>query len=56
MDSEILVAPLVTVVLRHVVQVLPADDRGTGHLGRNDLTAQKTTANRNKTGPRALLV
>ena len=53
---KVLVTALVAVVLRHVVQVLPADDDGTGHLGRNDLAAEETATDRNETGPGALLV
>ena len=53
---QVPVAPLVTVVLVHVVQVLPADDDGTGHLGRNDLAAEETATDRHETGPGALLV
>ena len=53
---KVLVTALVAVVLRHVVQVLPADDHRTSHLRRDDLAAQKTATNRDETGPGALLV
>ena len=56
MHRKVLVTALVAVVLRHVVQVLPADDHRTSHLRRDDLAAQKTATNRDETGPGALLV
>lgn len=55
-DGKVLVAPLVTVVLGHVVQVLPANDHSAGHLGRHNLAGQQTATDRHKTGPGALLV
>lgn len=53
---KVLVTALVAVVLRHVVQVLPADDHGAGHLGRDNLAAQQTPTDRDETSPGALLV
>lgn len=47
---------LVSVVFWYVVKVLSSDDNGTSHLGRDDLSAQDTTSDRNLTGPWALLV
>jgi hypothetical protein len=54
--SQVLVAPLVTVVLGDVVEVFTADDEGTVHLGGHNGTGQDTTTDGNETGEGALLV
>lgn len=56
MHRKVLVAALVTVVLRDVVQVLPANDHSAGHLSRDDLAAEDTATDRDQTSPWALLV
>ena len=56
MRGDVLVALLVTRVLGHKVQVLSADDDGSGHLGRDHLAGQDTATDRDETGPGALLV
>lgn len=53
---EVLVASLVTVVLGDVVKVFTADDKGTVHLGGNDLSGKDTAANAHGTGEGALVV
>jgi len=55
-SSQVLVALLVTVVLRNVVKVLAADDDGAVHLGRDDTAGQDTAADRDHTSEGALLV
>jgi len=55
-SSQVLVALLVTVVLGDVVQIISADDDGTGHLGGDDFASEYTTANRDLSGEGALLV
>lgn len=54
--GDVLVALLVSRVLGDEVKVLPADDNGTGHLGRDDLAGQDTATDGNETSPGALLV
>lgn len=56
MGREVLVASLVTVVLGDVVKVFTADDKGTVHLGGDDLSGEDTTANAHGTGEGALVV
>ena len=55
-DSEVLVALLVTGVLGDEVKVLSADDGSSVHLGGNDGTGQDTATDGDETGERALLV
>lgn len=55
-SGHVLVALLVTVVLRDVVQVLTADDDGTVHLGGDNGTTEDTATDGDKTGEGALLV
>ena len=43
-------------VLRNIVKVVPPDDDGTGHLGRNNTAGQDTAADGNIASERALLV
>lgn len=43
-------------VLGDVMQVVPADDNGTSHLGRYNAAGQDTSTDRDITGERALLV
>jgi hypothetical protein len=54
--GQVLVALLVTVVLGDVVQVVPADDQSTVHLGGDDGTSQDTSTDGDETGEGALLV
>ena len=54
--GEVLVALLVTRVLGDEVEVLPADDDGTVHLGGNDGAGQDTATDRDETSEGALLV
>lgn len=54
--SEVLVSLLVTGVLGNKVQVLPADDDGTVHLGGHDGAGQDTATDGDETGEGALLV
>ena len=56
MGGEVLVALLVTRVLGDEVEVLPADDDGTVHLGGNDGAGQDTATDRDETSEGALLV
>lgn len=56
MGGEVLVALLVPVVLRDVVEVLAADDDGAVHLGRDDGAGQDTATDGDQAGERALLV
>ena len=53
---QVLVPPLVTRVLGHEVQVLPADDERAVHLGGDDGASQDTTADGDQAGEGALLV
>lgn len=46
----------VRTVLGDVVEVIPTDDDGAGHLGGNDTASQDTTADGNITSEGALLV
>lgn len=43
-------------VLGDVVKVIPADDKGTSHLGRYNAAGQDTSTDRDVTGEWALLV
>ena len=43
-------------VFRDVMEVVPPDNDGAGHLRRNDAAGQDTTANGNVAGEGALLV
>jgi hypothetical protein len=54
--GKVLVALLVTGVLGDEVEVLPADDQGTVHLGGNNGTSQDTATDGDQTGEGALLV
>lgn len=56
MSGKVLVALLVSVVLRDVVEVVPSDDDGTVHLGRDNGAGQNTATDRNSADERALLV
>lgn len=56
MSSNVSVSLLVSVVLWNVVQVVPSDDDGSVHLGRDDSTSQNSTSDGNKTGKRTLFV
>lgn len=49
-------ALLITVVLGDVVEVVPADDEGTVHLGGDDGAGQDTATDGDETGEGALLV
>lgn len=51
-----LVALLITGILGHVVEVVTADDDGTGHLGGLHNTAEHTATDGNVAGEGALLV
>ena len=53
---QILVAPLVTVVLGHEVEVLAADDERAVHLGADDFAGKDTAADADEAGEGALLV
>jgi len=55
-SCQVLMALLVTVVLRDVVQIISADDDGAGHLGRNDLASEDTTADGDFSSEGALFV
>lgn len=55
-SSNVSVSLLVSVVLWNVVQVVPSDDDGSVHLGRDNSTSQNSTSDGNKTGERTLLV
>lgn len=54
--GDVLVALLVTVVLGDVVEVVPADDERSVHLGGDDGAGQDTTTDGDETGEGALLV
>ena len=54
--GNVLVALLVTRVLRDEVEVLAADDDGSVHLGGNDGAGQDTATDRDETSEGALLV
>lgn len=54
--GDVLVPLLVTRVLLNEVEVLPADDDRTVHLGGNDGAGKDTAADRDETGEGALLV
>lgn len=54
--GNVLVTLLVTRVLGDEVEVLSADDDGTGHLGRDNLAGEDTATDGNETSPGALLV
>ena len=56
MRCEVLVSLLVTRVLGDEVEVLAANDQSTVHLGRDNSTCKDTTADRDETSERALLV
>ena len=43
-------------VLRDIVEVVPSDDNGTGHLGGNDTASQDTATDGNVASEGALLV
>ena len=53
---QILVAPLVTVVLGHEVEVLAADDERAVHLGADNLAGEDTDADADEAGEGALLI
>jgi len=53
---DVLMALLVTVVLRDVVEVVPADDEGAVHLGRDDGTGQDASTDGDETSEGALFV
>jgi hypothetical protein len=55
-NSEVLVALLVTGVLGDEVEVLSADDGSSVHLGGNDGASQDTATDGDETGVGALLV
>ena len=56
MGSQVLVALLVTGVLRDVVEVFTADDEGTVHLGGHNGAGQDTATDGNLASEGALLV
>ena len=43
-------------ILGDVVEVIPTDDDGTGHLGRNNTASENTATDGDVTGEWALLV
>ena len=56
MGRNVLVALFETTVLLNVVQVIPSDNNGVLHLGRNNLSVEDASSDGNISGKGALLV